>query len=293
MIKSDPYAFATIAAEQIVKGLGIATLPVDPIKIARERGIEVVAKPIENEGVSGMLVRYGNEFAIAYATHLQNEGFENFSVSHELGHYYLPGHMEAVIAGDNGSHVSRAGYSSGDKYEAEADRFAAGFLMPRYLFFPALEKAGSGLAAIEVLAGLCKTSLHATAIRYTQCTRDPLAIVISRGGIIDHCFISEAFKNIDGVDWIKKKEGLPHSTATFAFNKVSSNVRLGIRIEETSNIQQWFGGSRSIEIREDVIGLGRYGRTLTVLHGIDIPDADDEESERSLIDSWTPRFKNK
>ncbi|OGT16038.1 MAG: hypothetical protein A3J49_06615 [Gallionellales bacterium RIFCSPHIGHO2_02_FULL_57_16] len=293
MIKSDPYAFATIAAEQIVKGLGIATLPVDPIKIARERGIEVVAKPMENEGVSGMLVRYGNEFAIAYATHLQNEGFENFSVSHELGHYYLPGHVEAVIAGDNGSHVSRAGYSSGDKYEAEADRFAAGFLMPRYLFFPELEKAGSGLAAIEVLAGLCKTSLHATAIRYTQCTRDPLAIVISRGGIIDHCFLSEAFKNIGGVDWIKKKEGLPHNTATFAFNKISNNVRLGIRIEETSNIQQWFGGSRNIEIREDVIGLGRYGRTLTVLHGIDIPDADDEESERSLIDSWTPRFKHK
>lgn len=293
MIKSDPYAFATLAAEQIVKGLGIATLPVDPIKIARERGIEVVAKPMENEGVSGMLVRYGNEFAIAYATHHENEGFENFSVAHELGHYFLPGHVEAVIAGDNGSHVSRAGYSSGDKYEAEADRFAAGFLMPRYLFFPALEKAGSGLSAIEILAGLCKTSLHATAIRYTQCTRDPLAIVISRGGIIDHCFISDALKNIDGIDWIKKKEGVPSNTATFAFNKVSTNVRLGIRIEETSNIQHWFGGSRSIEISENVVGLGRYGKTLTVLYEIDIPDAEDEESEQSLIESWSPRFKHK
>lgn len=160
MIKSDPYAFATLAAEQIVKGLGIATLPVDPIKIARERGIEVVAKPMENEGVSGMLVRYGNEFAIAYATHHENEGFENFSIAHELGHYFLPGHVEAVIVDDNGSHVSRAEYSSGDKYEAEA-------------------------------------------------------------------------------------------------------------------------------------GLGRYGKTLTVLHEIDMPDAEDEESEQSLIESWTPRFKHK
>lgn len=293
MIKSDPYAFATLAAEQIVKGLGIATLPVDPIKIARDREIEVVAKPMENEGVSGMLVRYGNEFAIAYATHYENEGFENFSVAHELGHYFLPGHVEAVINGDNGSHASRAGYSSGDRYEAEADRFAAGFLMPRYLFFPALEKAGSGLAAIEVLAELCKTSLHATAIRYTQCTRDPLAIVISHGGIVDHCFMSDALKNIDGIDWVKKKEGVPRNTATFAFNKVPTNVRLGIRIEETSNIQHWFGGSRNIEISEDIVGLGRYGKTLTVLHEIDIPDANDEESEQSLIESWTPQFKHK
>lgn len=292
MIKSDPYAFASLAAEQIVKGLGIATLPIDPKEIARERGIEVVAKPMENEGVSGMLVRYGNEFAIAYATHHENEGFENFSVAHELGHYFLPGHAEAVIVGDSGSHLSRAGYSSGDKYEAEADRFAAGFLMPRHLFFPALEKAGSGLAAIENLAELCKTSLHATAIRYTQCTRDPVAIVISRGGIIDHCFMSEALKNINGIDWLRKREGVPRNTATFSFNKVSTNVLHGIRIEEASNLQHWFGGSRNIEISEGIVGLGRYGKTLTVLHEIDVPDPEDEESEQSLIDSWIPRFKH-
>ena len=291
MIRGDPYAFASLAAEQIVKGLGIDKLPVNPKDIARGRGIEVVAKPMENEGVSGMLVRYGEEFAIAYATHHENEGFENFSVAHELGHYFLPGHVDAVIEGDNGSHASRAGYSSGDKYEAEADRFAAGFLMPRHLFFPAIEKAGSGLVAIEKLASLCKTSLHATAIRYTQCTRDPLAIVISRGGIIDHCFMSEALKNIDGIDWLRKREGVPHNTATFAFNKVTTNVLHGVRIEETSNLQHWFGGSRCIEISEDIVGLGRYGRTLTILHEIDVPDTEDEESEKSLIESWTPRFK--
>ena len=163
--------------------------------------------------------------------------------------------------------------------------------MPRHLFFPALEKAGSGLAAIENLAGLCKTSLHATAIRYTQCTRDPLAIVISRGGIIDHCFMSDAIKNVDGIDWLRKKEGVPRNTATFAFNKVPANVLHGVRIEETSNLQHWFGGRRSIEISEDIVGLGRYGKTLTVLYEIDIPDPEGEDSEQSLIDSWTPRFK--
>lgn len=287
----DPYAFASLAAEQIVKGLRIECLPISPSKIATDRGIEVVAKPIEEKGSSGMLVRFGNEFGIAYATHLQNEGFENFSIGHELGHFFLPGHVEAIISGDQGAHISRAGFSSINRYEIEADRFSSGLLMPRHLFFPALQKAGSGLAAIESLRELCKTSLHATAIRYTQCAREPMAIVISRGGIIDHCFMSDAIKRIDGIDWIKKREGIPRNTATFAFNQVSSNSELGVRIEETSNLQHWFGGRRDIEINEDVIGLGRYGKTLTVLYDIEIPAPEDEEEEQNLIDSWTPRFR--
>ncbi|MGE6385418.1 ImmA/IrrE family metallo-endopeptidase [Pseudomonas sp. NPDC078416] len=291
MSKNDPYASASMAAEQIIKGMGVVSLPIDPKAIARDRGIEVVAKPMGSVGASGMLVRFGNDFAIAYATNLQNEGFENFSVGHELGHYFLPGHVDAVITGDSGSHQSRAGFSSGNRYEAEADRFAASFLMPRHLFYPAIQKAGTGLLAIENLADLCKTSLHATGIRYTQCTREPVAIVISQGSTIDHCFMSAALQNVEGIDWLRKRAAIPRNSATFYFNQVPENVLHAARIEATSNLQDWFGGRRSIEISEDVVGLGRYGRTLTVLHDINVPEPDDEEEEESLIESWTPRFK--
>lgn len=291
MTKADPHAFASLAAEQIVKGLGITALPVDPKKIATDRDITVMPKDVEDKGSSGMLVRMGNDFGIAYATHLQNEGFENFSVAHELGHFYLPGHVEAVIPGESGMHTSRAGFTSTDRYEMEADRFAAGLLMPRHLFFPALENSGNGLAAIEAMHALCKTSLHATAIRYTQCTREPVAIVISRGSIIDHCFMSEALKQISGIDWLKKKEGVPRHTATFAFNQIPTNIEYGVRLEDASNLQSWFGGKRNLEISEDVVGLGRYGKTLTVLYNINVPDAEDEADEDSLIESWTPRFR--
>ena len=44
-------------------------------------------------------------------------------------------------------------------------------------------------------------------------------------------------------------------------------------------------------ISEDVVGLGRCGKTLTVLYDIDLPEPEDEEDEERLIDSWTPRFK--
>ena len=290
MSGSDPFFLASLAAEQIVIGLNIVALPVDPRKIATDRDIVVVAKPIEENGVSGMLIRSGNDFAIAYATHHQNEGFENFSIGHELGHFYLPGHVNAIIEGDEGVHVSRAGFNSGNRYEAEADRFSAGLLMPRHLFFPAMQHAGKGLAAIEGLARLCKTSLHATAIRYVQCSREPVAIIVSKAGVIDHCVMSEALKQINGIDWVRKHQFVPRDTPTFSFNMVFSNIELSVRIEEKTNLQTWFGGTRNIEVSEDVIGLGRYGKTLTVLYDIDIPEPEDEEEESNLIDSWTPRF---
>ncbi len=289
MSRRDPYAIGSLAAEQLIKGWRITTLPIDPFAIARQRGITVAAKPPRDPGASGMLIRVGNEFAIAYATHIDNVPFQRFSVSHELGHYFLAGHVDAVLDA-NGIHDSRAGYASKDRFEMEADGFAAGLLMPRHLFFPALEGAGEGLTAIENLAAVCETSLHATAIRYAQCTRDLVAIVVSTGGRIDHCFMSEALKAVGGIDWIRKREAVPHNTPTFAFNQNVENVRRAARIEETSNLQDWFAGRRTIEIHEDVIGLGGYGRTLTVLYDIAMPDPEDEEDEDSLIESWTPRF---
>jgi hypothetical protein len=288
---ADPYAFASLMAEQIIKGAGISSLPIDPKAFARGKGIEVEAKPPGSAGVSGMLVRVGNEFAIAYSTHLDNEGFENFSVGHELGHFYLSGHMDAVIPGGNGVHESRAGFNSKDRYEIEADRFSVGFLMPRHLFFPALERAGRGLSAIEAMSALCKTSLHSTAIRFVQCTREPMAIVLSMGGRIDHCFMSDSLKNTRGIDWLRKREAVPRGTPTHTFNQDPTNVAHAVRIEQTSNLQQWFGGNRSVEISEDVVGLGRYGKTLTVLYDIELPEPEEEDEEAALIESWTPRFK--
>jgi hypothetical protein len=287
-MKSDPHAFAGLAAEQIVKGMGL-TLPIDPIKVAKDRDIEVAAKPASAGGVSGMLIRVGDQFAIAYATHIDNEGFKNFCVAHELGHYFLPGHPDAVLKG--GMHESRAGFTSGDPYEIQADRFAAAFLMPRHLFFPALEAAGEGLAAIETLRELCKTSLHATAIRYAQCTRELVAVVLSTGSRIDHCFMSEALKGVGGIDWLRKREAVPRGTPTHAFNQDQENVRRAVRVEGSSNLQDWFGGRHRVSISEDVVGLGSYGKTLTVLYGIDVPDAEDREDEDALIESWTPRFR--
>ena len=290
MSRNDPYWFATLAAEKVVKERGITELPIDPISLARSLEIEVMAKPASSQGVSGMLLRVGNTFGIAYATHIDNIGFQNFSVAHELGHYFLPGHIDAVLAGSD-IHNSRAGFASGDRYEMEADHFAASLLMPRPLFPDAMRRAGDGLPAIERLKDLCNTSLIATAIRYTQCTRDPMAMVLSTGNQINYCFMSDALKDVDGINWIRKHELLPKNTATFAFNQDADRIQQADRTEDSSDLQDWFGGRHNIAITEEVIGLGSYGKTLTVLTAPDLPEPEEIEDEDDLVDSWTPKFR--
>lgn len=290
MANDDEFCFAIRAAEQLIRDLAITALPIDPFAIAQNRKIEVRAKPSPNAGVSGMLIRVGNSFAIGYATHIDNIPFQRFSVSHELGHYFLPGHIDAVLA-DSDKHESHAGFTSSNRYEIEADHFAAGLLMPSHLFLPAIRRAGTGLAAVESLADSCNTSLLATAIRLIECTSDPIAIVVSTADKIDYCCMSDAFKEIDRITWLRKSQPIPRTSSTFQFNLDPTKVQRGARTQGTSDLQEWFSSDRSIEITEDVVGLGSYGKTLTVLYDIELPDEEEEDEEDSLIESWTPRFR--
>lgn len=287
---ADPYAAVNAAAEQVVREAQITSLPVDPFAIAQRADVVVHAKPMNVEGVSGMLVHANNAFGIVYATHIASVGFQRFSVAHELGHYYLPGHPEAVLNAD-GIHESRAGFVSRDRYEREADHFAAALLMPRMLFLPAMRHAGDGFAAIEKMAHTCQTSLSATAIRYASCSDEMFAVVVSTGPQIEYCVMSKPLKELPDLDWLRKSEPIPQSSATFAFNSDLAKVHGAQRDVGSGDLRDWFGGPRSIEVTEDVVGLGPYGKTLTVLYGFQAPDEEEEAEDEALVESWTPRFR--
>ena len=57
----------------------------------------------------------------------------------------------------------------------------------------------------------------------------------------------------------------------------------------------WLGGTRSARVTEEVVGLGSYGKTLTVLSseviGQELPELDDESEDDDLRERWTPRFR--
>lgn len=280
-------------AEAFLKEEGILTLPVDPFAIAESREIVVEGKPESAGGVSGMLLRHGNNFGIIFATHIQSPGFQRFSISHELGHYFLPGHIDQVIK--DGVHVSRAGFVTNDPYELEADHFAAGLLMPETPFRKAMDGFDPGLDAIDRMAELCVTSRTATAIRFAELSDAAVAVIVSTDGIIDYCFMSEAMKSLPKLDWIRKGTPLPSGTATAQLATDRERVAAGARVVDEVDVRDWLGGTTRATVAEETVGLGSYGKVLTVLTstmiGQDSDRDDDEDDEESLIESWTPRFR--
>ena len=277
---------ATLHAEKLVRDENLE-LPIDLVALAKSRDILVEAKPATSKGVSGMLLRAGDSFAICYATHIKSSGFQRFSVAHELGHYFLAGHPEHVFSGGKVIHESHAGFGSRDQVELEADHFAAGLLMPSHLFKSEAGKYSDGFTAIEKLADICQTSLTASAIRYAELTDAAVAVIISTGASVDYCFSSRTMHGIRGYKNPLKGSVLPKDSLTRNFNQTEANVSGAQREDDDADLITWFRAEDEIDASEEVIGLGDYGKTLTIITA-ELPDEDERYDD---MKSSTPLFR--
>lgn len=269
-------------AENVIRQNGVTSLPVCPFTVAKKADITVQPKDSTEPGVSGFLMRVGSAFAILYARHIDNEGFIRFTVAHELGHFFLPGHPQLLFPNGDGIHQSKSGFISQDREERQADQFAAAFLMPEALFRNAIDRADQGFAAIQTLADLCKTSITSTAIRYSKYTDDALAVIVSSGNRVEYCFLSDRLKDASNFRWLKRGDLISPRSTTAVFNKNKANVADGKQEEGSCYLDDWFDGAPQVEMNEDVVGLGSYGKTLTILfidedlEDEDEPDDDDD-----------------
>lgn len=288
-------SLAERAANTVLRDSGISGLRVDPIAIASGKGITVKGKPNTAAGVSGMLLKIGDEFGILYATDIPSPGFQRFSIAHEIGHYCIEGHYEALLGA--GIHTSYAGFSSSDPFEQEADYFAAALLMPERAFTRAIENHQAGLTCIDALSKACLSSMTATAIRYTTLTSDGVAVVLSKDGVVEWCFMSDGLKQAKGLNWLRKGTPVPGGTVTATLAERPDDVRAGRRESGDGRLNDWLDGERSIKAVEEAVGLGRYGRTLTVLtcpslsQRADADEGDLENDDETLADRWEPRFR--
>jgi Zn-dependent peptidase ImmA (M78 family) len=277
-------------AAEVIREHKITCLPVCPFSIANARGIVVQGKSAGAPGCSGMLLRVGNSFGIMYSTDTDNDGFQRFSVAHELGHYFLPDHPEQVL--QHGAHASRAGFTSDDPYEREADFFAGALLLPKSMVRPLVTRLPEGMDGLMSLARTCRTSLTSTAIAYAQTSSAALAVVLSDHGAVKFCFMSDAMKRAR-VGWIGKRERIPADSLT---EKVAhAQSRVALPLSDDTDLQDWFGSDQSHPAREEVLSLRSADELLTVLYSDQLSLADDvdedTEEEADLIERWTPRFR--
>lgn len=284
-------AMARKHGEKIAAEKGYNAFPVDPFSVAAAEGIMIVPKPVDAKGVSGGIIFDEDYPSIFYATDIDNEGYQRFTVAHELGHYFLDGHPEEILKTSK-MHISRAGFRQGDNsIELEADHFASGMLMPTHLVKKQLARGVIGLEGIEALATQAQCSLTAAAIRAAECSPYPMAILVSEGLHVSYCFMSEGFKGLGKLTFLRKGSALPDS-GTQRFNRDNDNVAFGRRETHQTTLADWFDGPGQIVLDEEIVGLGSFGHTLTVFSSDSLPEDHDEDDneEADLIESYTPRF---
>lgn len=104
-------------------------LPVDPIVIAKELGIQVYVAGLDKK-ISGMLTKHPGCDPEIYINGIDSINRQRFTCAHELGHY-----VKRSAAGEedweNIDYRSPLTSEGVDPDEIYANRFAAGLLMPK------------------------------------------------------------------------------------------------------------------------------------------------------------------
>lgn len=278
-------AVISARAAELAKNSGLITFPFDPIMAANWLEIHVESQP-DMQGATGAISL--TDDPVIYHPPSLSPGLLNFSLGHELGHYFISGHTEQIIA-EGGQHFSRGGTFSHKKpiIEQEADHFAANFLMPNRLTKSLLENNNVGLDGILQLHKSAVSSITSSAIRSTQCDPYPIAIImVGADGRVKYSFRSSSFCSSVPGKHLARGAIIPSDSAALRMS-ADNKLLAGERERGLSTSYEWFGeGNKRLDV--ETFHLGRFG-TLVVLSGEEKWDEDDEEDD--LLESWTPRFK--
>lgn len=201
-----------------------------------------------------------------------------FTVAHELGHFLIAAHRgdKRCTAKDL---LETRRETSHQKEEAQANRFAAGLLMPKPWFVEQTDAFGA--PAVEHLRALADTydvSLEAAANRWAELTPEACAFVFLRNGRIRYARPSRTFPPLS----VRFGEAAPTGCAPRP-----GVVRRPVRVAGSEWLR-WDGRSRLPEIEMNV--LDQANGFQTVLLHVDATTCDDDAEEADLIESYTPRF---
>ncbi|MBL9219106.1 MAG: ImmA/IrrE family metallo-endopeptidase [Opitutaceae bacterium] len=193
-----------------------------------------------------------------------------FTVGHELGHYFIDEHRNALASGRVPSHPSFIDKSGNSVIETEANTFSSYFLMPQQDFRRAVAKEKPGLKAIINLSSTFSVSAQATAIRYVEECPVPCAAMMFRPGKRPWAAICPTLRKL-GYDYANAPEvtALPNGFASKVAHADPAESGLGAIVEAPSTASFWFANvaassPRNCVITEQAVRLGTHG-ILTLL----------------------------
>ena len=158
-------------AEQLIINYSVskgkaALAPIDPIDVIEFLGYSVeYVEGKYDSSVYGALVPQSNTVEINNDVSF-NEGMENFTIAHEIGHIVL--HLEGLEKNGK-STCDIGGLDSGDSRESEADNFASYLLMPTQMVkdaFYSLRKKPLHIKNSFILSFVLKKTKRLRALKF-------------------------------------------------------------------------------------------------------------------------------
>jgi hypothetical protein len=246
------------------------TMPIDPLHIAKEEGIEVLPGDYDDciegrieyhkeNGIGQFYLMYGNA-----KLPFRPDGRVRFSIAHELGHFYLTEHRKYLLSGR--FHNSVTDFVSTEPWEREADKFAASLLMPTEMFRDQVRDRADFLTLQDLsnlASNVFQTSLTSTVRRYVDMNFEPCCMVMAEKGVIKWSKSSEDMRK-QALGWTNSGSKLPPNslTAKAIISKLS-----GTQLTSSGSVDSsvWFNRQNSCQMFEETLLLTNWGRTLTFI----------------------------
>ena len=162
--------------------------PIDLYNFVSMLGFNV--KHVDTGNSDAYTIINGGEKLILLNKNINLKKRINFTLAHELGHYFIPHHLEPLYACSINEIISTKNLSNLD-IENEADIFASELLMPYKLF------AGCNARTFDDILNVSMTynvSIQAAAIKLIEYTQDVVCFICCNDRKIKWYAASENFK---------------------------------------------------------------------------------------------------
>jgi Zn-dependent peptidase ImmA (M78 family) len=264
------------------------TAPVPVEELAAAVNIVKIAE-LEVDGFEGSLQTDAKKTkgVILYKAGARDER-RRFTIAHELGHFLMPSHVGNQFCTAADLRETRRD-NLHQRQEAEANRFAAGLLIPKPWFVRDMAALGEAdVTHVQTLGKQYRTSLEATSNRYTDLTDDCCAFVFAKDGVIRYV------RSVTNFPRLAAKRGDPLPSGCASLRAPAAPLRIASAWAELdgSTWLQTEWGKRPPKILEQTMRQ-RDGHQVTLLF-IPTEESDDvDDNETELERGWEVGFRKR
>lgn len=243
LIDTEKAIFLTGLAESIADVYFKLDEMIQPTIIAEFYGITYSFGEYE-DFYDGLLEHYDGRFHI-YINKQRQQTTERqrFTFGHELGHFFIDGHRNALANGETPYHSSFTDFSSENIVEKEADFFSASLLMPKNRVLKIWRQFRRfNFDMINQCSEKFGVSIVATIFRVFYLDLHPMMIVKAKNGRIESIFRSHDFYYFPK----HKTEKIPEDSIMYEY--FNSNKKYNVSKQIWTG--DWFEASKEKKIYE-------------------------------------------